>query len=147
MDAVECVLELKDIQAVHKVLSYFASYEVRSYIDDTEAKDEHVVLVLLCLMQQLTMDLLQLTEWNTGAITIDWLKALVMVVIDDPVLRTNENYSKILDSIALQLKEFQLKIVGHSANSDFVQTIPAKTVHSIVSDIKMILYIVQSNSN
>ena len=128
------------MSAVHKVLSYFVSYELRNYI--TEPDSEHVLLVLLCLIQQLTTDLLQLTEWNSGSINIEWLKALVMVVIDDPILKNHENYTKILDYVAIQLKEFiQVKLNG---NTEFNKSIPAKTVHSIVSDIKMILYIVQS---
>jgi len=156
MEALEVVLEGKDIKIVSRLLARSSQSElndVNCKLSQSGEWDDHHTLVLLCLAQQLLADILTNPNYTARgghkAITdrVEWLKAVIMIIVKalPKVGPSNSEASfTILSSIGMDLKDMQKKMhvegAGMPAPSHFV-SIPTS---SIQSDIQMLSYIVDN---
>lgn len=98
-----------------------------------------MILVLLCLLQQLTVELNQNEVSIANASTsIEWLKCLIIEIVELLGSNKKEVYDKILDAITISLKDYQSKVQA-------AVSILGKGANTIISDIKIVLFIMQSN--
>jgi hypothetical protein len=143
-EALEVVLESKDMKAVSRLLALSSPGELRDVHDRLSRSGEwgdDEALVLLCLAQQLLVDMLTNPSYKQAsgraAMTrqVEWLKAVIMMIVKalkSVSAGSAQHCMTILTSIGLDIKELQ-KAFGADGSSSSMQ-----------SDIHMLSYIVDS---